>query len=65
MCIRDRIGTPALTTRGMAAKEMVTIADWIAEILDSPGEQQARTRVKNLVRELCEDFPLYPELTLT
>ena len=60
-----RIGTPALTTRGMAAKEMVTIADWIAEILDSPGEQQARTRVKNLVRELCEDFPLYPELTPT
>ena len=60
-----RIGTPALTTRGMAAKEMVTIADWIAEILDSPGEQQARTRVKKLVRELCEDFPLYPELTPT
>ncbi|MAM02643.1 MAG: serine hydroxymethyltransferase [Myxococcales bacterium] len=60
-----RIGTPALTTRGMAAKEMVTIADWIAEILDSPGEQQARTRVKNLVRELCEDFPLYPDLTPT
>ena len=60
-----RIGTPALTTRGMAAKEMVTIADWIAEILDSPGEQQARIRVKNLVRELCEDFPLYPELTPT
>jgi glycine hydroxymethyltransferase len=60
-----RIGTPALTTRGMAEKEMVTIADWIAEILDSPGEQQARTRVKKLVRELCEDFPLYPELTPT
>lgn len=60
-----RIGTPALTTRGMGVKEMIAIADWIAEILDSPGEQQARTRVKALVRELCEDFPLYPELTQT
>ena len=60
-----RIGTPALTTRGMGVKEMIAIADWIAEILDSPGEQQARTRVKALVRELCEDFPLYPELTKT
>jgi len=60
-----RIGTPALTTRGMGVKEMIAIADWIAEILDAPGEQQARTRVKALVRELCEDFPLYPELTKT
>tara|TARA_B100000686_G_scaffold273211_1_gene290750 strand:- start:7092 stop:8351 length:1260 start_codon:yes stop_codon:yes gene_type:complete len=60
-----RIGTPALTTRGMGVKEMIAIADWIAEILDAPGEQQARTRVKALVRELCEDFPLYPELTQT
>jgi len=46
-------------------KEMTTIADWIAEILDSPSKEQARTRVKTSVRELCEDFPLYPELTLT
>ena len=60
-----RIGTPALTTRGMGVKEMITIADWIAEILDSQVEQQSITRVKKLVRELCEDFPLYPELTPT
>ena len=60
-----RIGTPALTTRGMGVKEMITIADWIAEILDSQAEQQAITRVKKLVRELCEDFPLYPDLTTT
>tara|TARA_A100001037_G_scaffold182453_1_gene163447 strand:+ start:10993 stop:12252 length:1260 start_codon:yes stop_codon:yes gene_type:complete len=60
-----RIGTPALTTRGMGVKEMITIADWIAEILDSQAEQQAITRVKKLVRELCEDFPLYPDLTMT
>jgi glycine hydroxymethyltransferase len=57
-----RIGTPALTTRGMGTDEMQTIAGWIADVLDDPTNQELRGRIRSSVRELCERFPLYPEL---
>ena len=57
-----RIGTPALTTRGMAEPEMARIAGWIAEVLEAPADQGRIQKVRGQVGELCEAFPLYPEL---
>ena len=57
-----RIGTPALTTRGMGAEEMRLIGGWIADILDRPEDEDAIGRIHNLVQDLCGDFPLYREL---
>jgi glycine hydroxymethyltransferase len=57
-----RIGTPALTTRGMAEPEMARIAGWIAEVLEAPTDEGRGARVRAQVVELCEAFPLYPEL---
>jgi glycine hydroxymethyltransferase len=52
-----RIGTPALTTRGMREPEMRTIAGWIGEVLLHPQDQSIRQRVRGAVRELCLQFP--------
>jgi glycine hydroxymethyltransferase len=55
-----RVGTPAVTTRGMEEKEMEEIAGIISYIIKNPDEkEEARTRV----RRLCADFPLYSEIT--
>ena len=53
-----RIGTPAVTTRGMGVEEMETIADLIAGVLDAPSDEEAGRRVRGKVRELCAAFPL-------
>jgi glycine hydroxymethyltransferase len=58
-----RIGTPALTTRGMGTEEMALVAGWIADILEDPASETVRTRVRGAVLELARRFPLYPELT--
>lgn len=52
-----RIGTPALTTRGMKDGEMRRIAAWIAEVLASPADKAVTERVRGGVRELCRQFP--------
>jgi len=56
-----RIGSPALTTRGMKEREMRQIALWISEVLHSRTDAGVFTRVRNQVLEMAEAFPLYPE----
>jgi glycine hydroxymethyltransferase len=57
-----RIGTPALTTRGMKEKEMIQTGAWIVEALRNHKDAQTLTRIRKQVLELAEAFPLYPEL---
>src|SRR5262245_1765999 len=52
-----RIGTPALTTRGMREPEMHHIGEWIGEVLASPEDSAVQQRVGGRVRELCQQFP--------
>jgi glycine hydroxymethyltransferase len=56
-----RIGTPAVTTRGMGEPEMVVIGDLIARVLASPEDERAIGMVKEEVERLCRRFPLYPD----
>jgi len=56
-----RIGTPAMTTRGMQESEMRKIGEAIASILRDPHAPVVRTQVERTVAQLCQDFPLYPE----
>ena len=53
-----RIGTPAVTTRGMKEEEMLEIADLLAEALEKRSDADALERVRNKVRELTRRFPL-------
>jgi glycine hydroxymethyltransferase len=54
-----RIGSPALTTRGMKEPEMRTIAGWIAEALEHRGDESRLKEIRGRVAELAERFPLY------
>jgi glycine hydroxymethyltransferase len=54
-----RVGTPALTTRGMREAEMRQIAQWIIQILRSPEDEQLKKRVRAAVLELTSHFPLH------
>jgi glycine hydroxymethyltransferase len=54
-----RIGTPAITTRGLREPEMKTIAQLIARVLDSKGDGGVIAQVKKDVKELCDRFPIY------
>ncbi len=54
-----RIGTPALTTRGMTEPEMKTIAGWIAEALEHRNNPAKLLQIRGQVAELAEHFPLY------
>jgi glycine hydroxymethyltransferase len=53
-----RIGTPALTTRGMAADEMRQIGRWILEVLRRPDDASLAQRIRAEVRQLCSQFPV-------
>ncbi len=57
-----RIGTPALTTRGMKEPEMEKIADFICRILENIDDEGVLQAVKKETEALCEEFPLYSEL---
>ena len=54
-----RVGTPALTTRGMKQPEMKTIAKWIAEALEHRSDAARLAQIRGQVGELAEQFPLY------
>ena len=54
-----RIGTPAVTTRGLREPEMKTMADLIARVLDAKGDQGVTAQVKSEVKQLCDRFPIY------
>jgi glycine hydroxymethyltransferase len=57
-----RIGTPAVTTRGMKEPEMKIIGDMIHRVLSNLGDEKTEQEVRQQVRDLCESFPLYREL---
>jgi glycine hydroxymethyltransferase len=54
-----RVGTPAVTTRGMKEAEMAAIAEWFARVLASPDDAAVASTVKAEVEALCRRFPLY------
>ena len=56
-----RVGTPAVTTRGMREPEMDQVGDFISRALATPEDDRALGMVKSEVERLCRKFPLYPE----
>jgi glycine hydroxymethyltransferase len=54
-----RIGTPALTTRGMKEADLTLIAGWIAQVLNDHKNETLLKKIKDQVRELCLKFPIY------
>ncbi len=54
-----RLGTPALTTRGMEEAEMKTIGTYICEVLDAIGEEGKQAEVRAKIADLTRRFPLY------
>lgn len=54
-----RIGTPALTTRGMKESEMQQIGKWISHVLKNADNSPIKQQVKQQVKELCQNFPIY------
>jgi len=56
-----RIGTPAVTTRGMKEEQMKKIASWIDQVISNLGDEKTYQKVKEEVKELCNKFPLYRE----
>ncbi len=54
-----RIGTPALTTRGMKEKEMEIIGGWINDVISNIDNEKIQKDIANKVKKLCEQFPIY------
>lgn len=58
-----RLGTPAVTTRGLKEAEMKILAKWINDVCSAPTDEATQTRVRGEVKELCKKFPV-PGITL-
>lgn len=54
-----RLGTPAITTRGLTEAHMATLGDWINEALRNSTNEAALKKIKNQVLDLCKSFPVY------
>ena len=56
-----RIGTPAMTSRGMKNNEMKIIVNFIDKVLRNPDDEQLLKDIKNSVKDFCSKFPLYED----
>ncbi len=54
-----RLGTPAVTTRGYAEKDVIDLANWIADVLEAPGDEKVIAAVRGKVTAQCRAFPVY------
>ena len=59
-----RLGSPAMTTRGMGTEEFTEIGEIIADRLLNPEDEQVATECRRRVAQLCDRFPLYPQLSI-
>ena len=57
-----RVGTPAVTSRGLKEGEMVQVADWMHRALLNRRDEQEIAKIRSEVKKLCERFPIYPDL---
>lgn len=57
-----RIGTPAVTSRGMQETAMIAVGEIIALVLNNPEDAMAKTKAASLVAKLCKQYPLYADL---
>ncbi|MEM6981014.1 MAG: serine hydroxymethyltransferase, partial [Planctomycetota bacterium] len=60
-----RLGTPALTTRGMGTDEMARVGSWISGALSSPDDADLHARIRGEIRELCGHFPVPADTAAT
>ncbi|MCH2107071.1 MAG: serine hydroxymethyltransferase [Planctomycetes bacterium] len=60
-----RLGTAAITTRGLSADDCVTLADCIADLLDVPSDDSVADRVRGVIGELASSHPIYPDSSLS
>ncbi len=57
-----RLGTPILTTRGMKKEEMKQIGIWISQIIQDYNNAELQKQIKEKIKKLCAEFPVYPDL---
>ena len=56
-----RVGTPAITTRGFTKLDCETVADWICDVLDDPGNETVIEEVRDKALEMCRRYPVYAD----